>query len=118
MSVKLKIILVIVMIIFLIYIFKSIKDSKISTKHALIWVVGDIIVIACIIFVEPMLTVAHFFGVETVSNMMFFIGFVFLLIFSFNQSNQLSYQNNKVIKLTQELGILKNKIKKEENNND
>lgn len=113
MSNKLTIILILVMILFLIYVFKEIKNNKISTKHALIWVIADIIVIICIIFVEPLFKVAHFLGIETVSNMMFFLGFIFLLVLCFNLSNQISVQNKKIINLTQELGILKNRNNKE-----
>ena len=110
MTIKLKIILILVMIMLLIYISRSIKKNILSTKNALLWVVADIIVIFCIIFVDPLLLVANFIGIKTVSNMLFFIGIIFLLILCFNLSNQLSIQNKKIIKLTQELGILKNKI--------
>ena len=113
MSTKLKIILIIIMFLLLIYILKSIKNNKISTKNALIWVISDILVILCTIFIEPLLAVANFIGIKTVSNMLFFIGFVFLLILCFKQSTELSAQNKKIINLTQEIGILKNKNKKD-----
>jgi hypothetical protein len=45
--------------------------------------------------------------------MMFFMGFIFLIVLCFNLSSQLSIQNKKIINLTQELGILKNKLEKE-----
>lgn len=114
MSTKLKIILIFVMFLLLIYILKYIKNNKISTKNALIWVVADILVILCTLFIKPLLIVANFIGIKTVSNMLFFIGFVFLLILCFKQSTQLSEQNKKIITLTQELGILKKQSKKEE----
>lgn len=113
MTIKLKLILILVMLLLLVYIFKSIKRSILSTKNALIWVIADILVIGCIIFVEPLLLVANFIGIKTVSNMLFFISIIFLLVLCFNLSNQLSVQNKKIINLTQELGILRNKINKE-----
>ena len=118
MTTVLKINLIIVMILFLIYVFRSIKKNKLSTKNALIWITADIIVIFCIVFVEKLLLLANFIGIETVSNMMFFIGFIYLLILCFNLTNELSLQNKKIIKLTQELGILKNQINKEKDKND
>lgn len=116
MEIKLKIILIVVMLLLLLYIVKSIKNSKISTRNALIWVVADIIVIVCIIFIDPLFSLANFIGIETVANMMFFLGIVFLLVLCFNQSTELSKLNKKVVTLTQELGILK-KLKEEEENN-
>ena len=45
--------------------------------------------------------------------MMFFGGFIFLIILCFNLSSEISIQNKKIISLTQEVGILKNKLEKE-----
>lgn len=116
MALKLKIILIFIIFLFLIYICKSIKSNKLSTRHAFIWFFSDIIIIFSIIFVESLLKVSNFIGIETVSNMMFFLGFVFLIVLCFNISIQLSNQNKKIIKLTQELGILKNKLEKDSKN--
>lgn len=113
MTIKLKIIIIIIMILLLLYILKSIKYNKISVKNALLWIIANILVIVSIIFIEQLLVIANFIGIKTVSNMMFFLGFVFFLILCFKQSTQLSEQNKKIINLTQELGILKNKINKE-----
>ena len=113
MFLKLKIILIIIMILLLLYLFRSIKRNKISVKYALIWVIADIVVIICILFVEPLFGLANFLGIKTVSNMMFFFGFIFLLILCFNLSTQISIQNKKIITLTQEFGIHKNKIDKD-----
>lgn len=112
MSIKLKLILIVIMILFLIYVFKAIKNNKISVKYALIWVIADVAVILCVLLVDPLLKISNFIGIKTVSNMMFLFGFVFLLVLCFNLSKQISIQNKKIINLTQELGILKNKIEK------
>lgn len=113
MSIKLKIILIIIMILFLIYICWYIKNKKISIKNSLLWVIADIGVIFCILFINPLLKITNFIGIKKVSNLMFFIGFIFLLVLCFKQSTQLSNLNKKVINLTQELGILKNNINKD-----
>ena len=112
MSLKLKIILISIMIIFLIYVFKSIKDNKISVKYAIIWIIADIAIIFCVLLIAPLLKFSNLIGIKNVSNLMFFLGFVFLLILCFNFSKHISLQNKKIINLTQELGILKNKLKK------
>lgn len=113
MEIKLQVVLIVVMVLLLLYIIKSIKNSKMSTRNALLWVVADIVVIFCILFITPLFSLANFIGIETVANMMFFLGMIFLLVLSFNQSTELSKLNKKVISLTQELAILK-KEKKEE----
>ena len=118
MALRLKICLIIIMLLFLVYVLKKVKHDKLSIRNALIWILSDILIIFCIIFIENLLTITNFIGIETVSNMIFFIGFVFLLILCFNQTCQLSTQNKKIIVLTQELGILKNKLDKGKIKND
>lgn len=105
MSLKLKLIIIVVMCILLLYVFKKIKHDHLSMKYALIWIVTDVLVIIATIFVESLFKVAAILGIETVSNMMFFLGFIFLLIECFNLSHQLSIQNKKIISLTQKIGI-------------
>ena len=105
MSLKLKLIIIAVMLILLLYVFRKIKHDHLSMKYALIWIITDVLVILATIFVESLFKVASFLGIETVSNMMFFLGFVFLLIECFNLSHQLSIQNKKIISLTQKIGI-------------
>lgn len=115
MSSRLRIIIIITMICFLIYIFKHIKRLNISTKHALIWIIADILVIISTIFVEQLFDFIKVIGIENVSSMMFFLGFILLIIVCFNLSNYISVQTKKINSLTQELGILKNQINKGKN---
>ena len=112
MELKLKVVIIIVMLLLLFYMFSAVRGNKISLKNILIWIIADIIVIIAVLFLEVLLKFANFIGIETVSNMMFFGGFIFLIILCFNLSSELSIQNKKIINLTQELGILKNQLEK------
>ena len=112
MSIKLKVFLIIILLLVLIYILKSINNNSISTKHALIWVFAVVFGIISILTVEHLFVLARYLSIENVSNMIFFLTFVFLIIICFNLSKQLSIQNKKIINLTQELGILINREKK------
>lgn len=110
MDLKLKIIIIIIMLLLLIYMFGTVRKNRVSLKNILIWIIADVIVIIGVLFLEVLLKLANFIGIETVSNMMFFGGFVFLIVLCFNLSSEISIQNKKVISLTQEVGILKNKL--------
>lgn len=115
MSFRLKVVLIIVMLLLLLYLCGSIKNNKITMKHSFLWLVMDVLLIISVAFVENLVKVANFFGIATVSNMMFFCGFVFLTILCFNLSSQLSSQNKKIVNLTQELGIMKKKLNGDKN---
>lgn len=66
--------------------------------------------IALLISTPIMETITHFFGFEVISNMIFFFGFVALLVISFTLTKFLSLQKEKITTLTQEVGILKKEL--------
>ena len=112
MSLKLKLILIGIMVAFILYMCLSIRKHQISVKHSFIWLMASFIAILCIIFINYLFKIANLIGIEKASNMLFFISIIFLVVICFNLSSQLSSQNNKIIKLTQELSLLKNEIEK------
>jgi hypothetical protein len=108
---KLIITVIIVSLLFLLYICKNVKNGFLSTKHSLVWVFVSILIIVFSLTQDILLKMASFFGIVTVSNMLFFSGFVFLIFITFNLTKIVSKLNKEIIVLTQELGILKNEIK-------
>lgn len=115
MELKLKMVIIIMMLLLLLYMFRTVRKNKMSLKNILVWIVADVFVIFAVLFLEILLKLANFIGIETVSNMMFFLGFIFLIVLCFNLSSELSIQNKKIISLTQEVGILKNELEKRKN---
>ena len=67
------------------------------------------------IWIIPLLSIfAKFIGIETVSNLLFFLGFLFMIFITFDLAKTISIQNRKIINLTQELAILKHEISNKE----
>lgn len=103
----LKAIIIICILIFLIYVIKNVKHNKLNIKNALIWIALSLGIIITVIFVEQLHYVVKLIGIETVSNLLFFIGFIFIIYVCFNVTKTISMQNKKIITLTQELAILR-----------
>ena len=93
----LKIFLVISIFIFILHVFNNVKKNKLSVRN-------------CIVWLENLKYLANLLGIETVSNFIFFLGFIFLIFVVFDLTRIVSTQNKKIITLTQELGILKKEI--------
>ena len=110
MKSSLKVFIIVFILIFLIYVFKNIKKGKLNIQNGLIWIAMSICIILCVIFIIPMKKIAIFIGAETLSNIIFFLGFIFLIFVSFNTTKTISINNKKIINLTQELAILKKDI--------
>lgn len=107
---KLILILAISIIIFLLYVLKNIKQGKLNIKNALIWIIMGIGVIICVFQINNLEKLAKIVGIETVSNMLFFLGFLFLIFTCFNITRTISSQNKKIVQLTQELALLRKEV--------
>lgn len=112
MPFKLTITIICISLFFLLYICNNIKNGFLSTKHSLVWIVVFLLLIIFALTNGFLMKIASFFGIVTVSNMLFFFGFVFLIFITFNLTKIISKLNKEIIILTQELGILKNEINK------
>lgn len=111
---KLEILIIISALVFFIYVLKNIKNKKLTVQNAIIWMVlaiGIVILALGSNFFEKM---AQILGIQNLSNLSFFVGFLFLIFVCFNITKTLSVQNKKIISLTQELALLKSEGEKHE----
>ena len=111
----LKIFIIAFIIIFFFYVIKNVKDNKLNIKNALVWMVMSIGIIICTLQVENLEKLSKLIGAKTLSNIIFFLGFIFIIYVCFNITKTISTQNKKIISLTQELAILR---KEKENEKD
>lgn len=107
---SLKIFLIISILIFIIHVLNNVKKNKLSIRNCIVWLVMSIAVIICVFQVDNLTALAHLVGIKTLSNLIFFLGFIFLIFVVFDLTRIVSMQNKKIITLTQELGILKKVI--------
>lgn len=107
---ELCIVIIVFMIVFFAYVMKSIAHHKLSVKNSLIWTVLVIGVIICLFQIDNLEKLAKLIGIETVSNMLFFLGFVFLIFVCFNFTRHISLSNKKIISLTQEIALLRKEV--------
>ena len=111
----LKIFIVAFILIFLFYVVKNVEDNKLNIQNALIWMVMSIGIIISTFQIENLEKLSKLIGAKTLSNIIFFLGFIFLIYVCFNITKIISTQNKKIINLTQELAILRKEIENEKN---
>ena len=112
---SLQVFLTILCVLTFIIIYRLVKKKKILFKHAILWSLLDIILIICIYGVKYLRVISDFIGMEKISNMIFLFGFLILLAICIGLTSVVAEQKNKIIVLTQEMGILNNKVRKIEN---
>lgn len=107
---SLKIFLIISILIFIFHVLNNVKKNKLSIRNSIVWLVMSVAVIICVFQVKNLTELAHLVGIKTLSNLIFFLGFIFLIYVVFDLTRIVSMQNKKIITLTQELGILRKEI--------
>ena len=111
----LKIFLIISILIFVIHVINNVKKNKLSVRNSIVWLLMSVAIIISVFHVKTLTTLANFLGIKTLSNLFFFLGFIFLIFVVFDITKIISMQNKKIITLTQELGILRKELEDEKN---
>jgi len=113
MSIRLKLFLFILCFLFDINLYFKVTRKKLDFKLGLSWFLVTIGLMLSIVFDDVLMIFKDFLGFEKLSNMIFLIGFVCLGLIVLSLSMKVSVQSEKIIKLTQEIALIK---KKEEKN--
>ena len=119
MNRNLTIFLVCLCLLTIILIISMVKKKKILFKHAILWSLLDILLLIAVFTTDILLDFANLVGIEVLSNMVFLFGFIIVLAILIGVTTIVAEQKNKINILTQELGILNNKVRKleDEQNN-
>lgn len=107
MSLKLKLFMICICIIFMLFIYKKVEKGNLQLKYSLSWYAIAIGLIFVSIFDSILVPIRDFLGFETISNMVFLLGFMLLAMLVFTLNVKISELTAKNTKLTQELALLK-----------
>lgn len=107
---KFQIIIIILLVIMLFIIINSVRKHKLEFRHALSWIVCDLLLLILGIFPGIISCMAGAFGVEVPINMLFFFGIVLSYCLIYGLSVAISTMQEKIKKLTQEVALLEEKI--------
>lgn len=114
MNSKFQIILVIALVLGLIAIVSMVRRKSLELKYALPWMIVDVIVVIIALVPRLLDSMAVFLGIYSVPNMVFFLGFCFLLVIVYILTVALSRNSNRLRKLSQEIAL---RDKENENKN-
>lgn len=113
---RLKIISLIAILFFILMIVNSIRKNNISLKYSLVWLTSGFITVVIIIIPNLLEIMSDLLGFELVSNMIYMIAIMILLMISFCFTVIVSRQTNKIRLLIQEVSLLKERVEILEDN--
>ena len=114
MSLRLQIIIGVVMVLSILIIGNMVRKRKLDLRYALVWFFVGGVVLVFDIFPGLLGAVTGMLGVGLPVNMLFFLGFVFSLLIIFTLTVSVSHLSERVKRLTQELALLEDRIKRSE----
>lgn len=115
MNANLKIFLISICILLIIHIYRKVITNKLDFKYAFYWIMTIIILMVLCIFDNILVPIKNILGFEVTSNMIFFIGFILLIVLLLTLSIKVNKQSEKITKLAQELALLKGEYDEKNN---
>ena len=116
MTIQLRIILIILILLSLLLFFHRIKGQKLALQYSLSWLILLAVLLLVTIFPDILGVLSGAAGIELPINMVFFLGFVFILLIIYNLSSAISRMANEIKDLTQRLALLEKKLHDDEQN--
>lgn len=105
---------VIFSIILILFIINLVRKDKLDEKYSILWIIASLVILIVSIFPNIIIVIANKFNVYYPPSLMFLFSIIILGTYIVHISTVITKQNKMIVKLTQELGILKEKIEKSE----
>ena len=101
-------------VIFIIFILNLVRENKLDEKYSILWLFFGIIILIVSIFPKIIEKIAVWFGVYYPPTLMLLFAVLTIGAYIVHITLVITKQNKMIIKLTQELAILREQLSKQE----
>ena len=105
MTLKLRILIIVAMALFMLYVLRSVRKKKINYRFGILWLVIAVAVTLMAALPDFLTWISSLFGIAAPVNMLFFLGFVLVVGIILELSASVSKLSDEVRDLTQRLAI-------------
>ena len=105
MSIRIKCVIIVVLILGLLKILGLIKKNKLELKYALSWLFLELGIFIITLIPNLLNVISKALGIFIEINMLFFLGFVFIILVIFSLTMSLSRNSERVRKMAQEIAL-------------
>lgn len=105
MSIRIKCVITAVLILGLLKILGLIKKNKLELKYALSWLFLELGILIITLIPNLLNVISKVLGIYNEINMLFFLGFVFIILVIFSLTMSLSRNSERVRKMAQEIAL-------------
>lgn len=105
MTLRIQVIIAVILLIMLAMILSMVRKRRLELKYVLGWILCDLALLVFDLFPFLLDRLAELLGIYSPVNMIFFVGFVFLLIIIFSLTVALSRVTLRVRQLAQKMAL-------------
>ena len=105
MSIRIKCVIIAVLILGLLKILGIIKKNILELKYALSWLFLELGILIITLIPNLLNVISKVLGIYNEINMLFFLGFVFIILVIFSLTMSLSRNSERVRKMAQEIAL-------------
>lgn len=113
MTLKFRLIMAAILLIGFVIIINMVRKKSLNLRYALIWLALIAMILVIVIVPGLLGVITHFLGIYDAMNMVFFMGFVFLIVVTFFLTAALSRNSNRIKALTQQVALLEKQVRDE-----
>ncbi len=113
MTLKFRLIMAAILLIGFVIIINMVRKKSLDLRYALIWLALIAMILVIVIVPGLLGVITHFLGIYDAMNMVFFMGFVFLIVVTFFLTAALSRNSNRIKALTQQVALLEKRVRDE-----
>lgn len=95
----------------MLFTIELVRRNRLHEKYSLLWLLFSFVLIFLAAWPELIEKIAAFLDVKYAPSLLFLVGLVFLILYCLGMTISISKQGNRIIKLSQELAILKECVK-------
>lgn len=117
MTLKTQLFVTIIVLSAIIALINMIRKHRVELQYTLLWFLLALAILILTVFPSLLEKLTRILGIGLPINLLFFSGFCFSLVIIFSLSLSISRLSEKSKQLTQEIGLLKEKIEKLTNEN-
>lgn len=113
MTLKFRLIMAAILLIGFVIIINMVRKKSLDLRYAIIWLALIAMILVIVIVPGLLGVITHFLGIYDAMNMVFFMGFVFLIVVTFFLTAALSRNSNRIKALTQQVALLEKQVRDE-----
>ena len=100
---------IVLSIVFIVIVINLVKKNKLLEKYSILWLLFSAVILFFAIFPNIMIKIANILDIKYAPAFLFLAGILFLLFYTLYLTKIISKQEMRIVKLAQEVAILKKK---------